>query len=262
MIPLFNKDGLVVLESLSFTNTLYAFDFDGTLAKIVREPSSAKMSSETHSLMVQLSKLVPVAIISGRSVLDLKKRVAFKPKFLIGNHGLEIQGNENSHLVSASNMCAQWLNILRKTKFSYGIEIEDKKFSLSIHYRKSRKKANARMEIKKVLETLDPKPQILLGKCVFNIVPTGAPHKGTALLRLLKDANIKHAFYIGDDDTDEDIFSLPYQSGQIFTVRVGEKKKSHASYFIKNQREINKIIKLLIKYHQSNVGSKGMKGTK
>ena len=72
MIPLFNKDGLVVLESLSFTNTLYAFDFDGTLAKIVREPSSAKMNSETHNLMAQLSKLVPVAIISGRSVQDLK----------------------------------------------------------------------------------------------------------------------------------------------------------------------------------------------
>ena len=60
MIPLFSKGSLVVLESLSFTKTLYAFDFDGTLAKIVRDPNSAKMEQTTESLLKRLADLVPV----------------------------------------------------------------------------------------------------------------------------------------------------------------------------------------------------------
>lgn len=250
MMPLFKKEGLIALESLSFTNTLYAFDFDGTLAKIVQDPSAAKMNQTTHRLMTDLSRMVPVAVISGRSIQDLKERVLFKPKYLIGNHGLEFQSDENSHLKLASSMCSKWLSILNSIHFSYGIEIENKKYSLSIHYRKSRNKSRARAEIKTALEKLGSKAQILLGKCVFNVVPVDAPHKGTALLHLLKNSQIRHAFYIGDDETDEDIFSLSYQSGQIFTVRVGKKKKSNASYFIPVQSQINKIITLLIQYHQ------------
>lgn len=261
-MSLFKKDGLVVLESLSFTDTLYAFDFDGTLAKIVRDPSAAKMSDTTRRLMAHLSKLVPVAIISGRSIHDLEQRIPFKPKYLIGNHGLEVQGNENSHLKMAGDLCSKWLSLLSKIDFSYGVEIEDKKYSLSIHYRKSRNKSLARAEILKAVDKLDPKPQILLGKCVFNIVPVGAPHKGTALLRILKESQMKHAFYIGDDETDEDIFSLPYQTGQIFTVRVGEKKKSQASYYISGQSQIDKILALLIRYHQPQSNHQDLEGVK
>ena len=48
----------------------------------------------------------------------------------------------------------------------------------------------------------------------------GAPHKGAAILDLLKNSELQHVFYIGDDDTDEDVFSLPsYGPGQVMTVR-------------------------------------------
>lgn len=60
----------MILESLSFTKTLYAFDFDGTLSRIVRVPSEATVSDVTNRLLIQLSELVPVAIISGRSIDD------------------------------------------------------------------------------------------------------------------------------------------------------------------------------------------------
>ena len=85
MAPLFSRDNLVVLESMSFTKTLYAFDFDGTLAKIVRVPAEARMSRTTEELIKQFSELVPVAIVSGRSLKDLRDRLGFEPKYLIGN---------------------------------------------------------------------------------------------------------------------------------------------------------------------------------
>jgi len=252
VIPLFSKGSLVVLESLSFTKTLYAFDFDGTLAKIVRDPEAAVMTETTAELLQQLSKLAPVAIISGRSIEDLKKRVSFKPKFLVGNHGLEGVESINGSLEKAQKMCTAWTTFLYNEKLESGVEIEDKMYSVAIHYRKSRNKTKARAQIRSIIDKISPKPHIILGKCVVNLLPTDAPHKGAALQKLLQISDLKHAFYIGDDDTDEDIFGLPYQSGQIMSVRVGKKNKSQASYFINRQSEINRLIKTLIKYHKSS----------
>lgn len=252
MRPLFSKDSLVVLESLSFTRTLYAFDFDGTLAKIVRDPNVAKMTKTTENLLHQLSELVPIAIVSGRSIKDLKARISIKPHFLVGNHGLEGIKSENGSLKSAQGLCKSWLSALNNIQFESGVAIEDKCFSIALHYRKSRNKTNARSQIKRAIELLDPAPNIILGKCVVNLIPQGAPHKGTALLRLIQISKSNHAFYIGDDDTDEDIFSLPVESGQIMSVRVGRKNKSSASYYIDRQSEINRLIEVLLKFHKSS----------
>ncbi len=249
-MPLFSKGSLIVLESLSFTKTLYAFDFDGTLAKIVRVPSEARMSYTTELLLRQLSELVPIAIISGRSIDDLKSRISFQPRFLIGNHGLEGLGNNHGSLKKAKEVCETWATALKNIEFEAGVEIEDKTYSIAVHYRRSRNKTRARIQIKKSIEKLDPVPRLISGKSVVNLIPSGAPHKGAAILDLIRRSDMKHIFYIGDDDTDEDIFNLPYQSGQIMTVRVGRKKTSRASYYIERQSEINRLIRLLIRYHQ------------
>lgn len=247
-----------MLESLSFTKTLYAFDFDGTLARIVRDPEAARMSEKTDSLLRQLSELVPVAIISGRGIEDLTGRVSFKPHFLVGNHGLEGLESRNGSLENARKQCKSWLKRIGTEKFESGIEIEDKSYSLAIHYRKSRNKIRARSQIKQAIENFSPTPHVILGKCVVNLIPPGSPHKGTALLKLIKLSGMKHAFYIGDDDTDEDVFSLPYQTGQIMSVRVGKKIKSNASYYIDRQSEINRLIKLLIRFHKPDEGMSKM----
>lgn len=251
MMPLFSKGSLIVLESLSFTKTLYAFDFDGTLAKIVRVPSEAWMSVVTEKLLRELSTLVPVAIVSGRSLEDLKKRVGFRPQFLIGNHGLEVLGESGSSLKEAEAACKTWLNFLKDFDFGSGVEIEDKICSLAIHYRRSRSKKESKKRIQKVLSKLRPEPRIVLGKSVVNLLPAGAPHKGAAILDLIQSSKIKHIFYVGDDDTDEDVFSLDYNLGQIMTVHVGQKKSSQAKYFIRDQSEINRLLKTIIGFHRS-----------
>jgi len=69
-------------------------------------------------------------------------------------------------------------------------------------------------------------------------------------LDLIRRSEIKHVFYIGDDDTDEDVFNLEYNSGQIMTVRVGMKKSSRAKYFIKQQSEINQLLRTIIRHHR------------
>jgi trehalose 6-phosphate phosphatase len=260
MMPLFSKSGLIVLESLSFTKTLYAFDFDGTLARIVSTPAEARMSATTELLLKQLSNNVPTAIVSGRSVADLKRRIDCKPEYLIGNHGLEGLKLSQVPLKAAEDTCNLWRKALGRFEFESGIEIEDKTYSLAIHYRRARQKTKAKIKIKNVLMKLDPLPRIIPGKAVLNLVPSGAPHKGAAVLDLIKDSGMKHIFYIGDDDTDEDVFGLPYDHGQIMTVRVGKKKNSQAKYFIDRQFEINRLLKLLIKFHNPKMQSHYLEG--
>lgn len=259
---MFSKSSLIVLESLSFTETLYAFDFDGTLSKIVRVPSEARMSRTTEQLIRQLSEKVPVAIVSGRSVEDLRARLGFTPKFLVGNHGLEINGINPESLAQAQRICRSWMSSLKRQKWPSGVEIEDKTFSLAIHYRRSRNRSSSRQQIQCELGRLKPSPRVIQGKLVYNILPHGAPHKGAAVMDVLRRSGMRHVFYIGDDDTDEDVFNLPpHEKGQIMTVRVGKKAASQAGYFIHRQSEINTLLRLMISYH-SPTPKKGADGAK
>ncbi|MGE4108207.1 MAG: trehalose-phosphatase [Bacteriovoracia bacterium] len=247
MNPLFSKSSLTILESFSFTKTLYAFDFDGTLSKIVRTPSAATISVKTNQLLKDLSSRVPVAIISGRGLADLKRRLVFIPPYLVGNHGLEGLPDGASGLDQAKDVCRTWKNALSKASFGAGVEIEDKIFSLAIHYRRSRQKKIAKAKIMSAFNQLDPAPKIIGGKSVVNLIPPGAPHKGAAVLELARRIGARHIFYIGDDDTDEDVFSLP--DSNLLSVRVGQKATSQARYYIRSQSEINRVLQQLIRFH-------------
>lgn len=251
MKKLFSPDNLKLLEALSFTPTLYAFDFDGTLSKIVSNLQDATIRSSTDLLLKKLAEHAPVAIISGRSIADLRTRLKFTPPHLIGNHGLEGLGTRPDALKLAHKICADWKqyleNHLPKEDLRSGLEIEDKSFSIAVHYRKCTAKKKAKIDILNVVANLDPKPRIILGKCVVNLLPPGAPHKGVALVELMFQTEIKSAFYIGDDDTDEDVFSLP--NARILTVRVGRKKTSQSQFYIHEQGEINRVLKTILRFY-------------
>lgn len=249
MMPLFSKSSLTVLESLTFTKTLYAFDFDGTLARIVREPSAARMTSNTTGLLTELCRLAPVAVISGRSAHDLRQRLGFEPPFLAGNHGLEGSGLGQLSLLRAKQNCHRWVSSLESAGFGPGVEIEDKRFSIAVHYRRSRQKAADKIAIERAIASLCPTPRVLMGKCVYNLVPANAPHKGIALLKIMEKVGARHAFYIGDDETDEDVFDLAYNKGQLMTVRVGRKLRSRARFFVEKQSDINRVLQSLIRFH-------------
>jgi hypothetical protein len=49
--------------------------------------------------------------------------------------------------------------------------------------------------------------------------------------------------FVGDDENDEQAFAL---DGNTIGVRVGWKRKSRARYFLRSQREIDKLLELLV----------------
>jgi trehalose 6-phosphate phosphatase len=67
--------------------------------------------------------------------------------------------------------------------------------------------------------------------------------------------NCTAALYIGDDDTDEDVFSLP--DTRILTVRIGKNKISAARFFLKRQTEITEVLRSIVKTGDRNTHIRG-----
>jgi len=242
------------LEALLTVHSLFAFDFDGTLAKIVRDHHTAQLGRPIRLWLGELAKRVPTAIISGRSMEDLRTRVGNTVPYLIGNHGLEGLHVTQQVVHQARDTCRGWKQLIEErfgTELTrLGVFVEDKSYSLSFHYRNAGQKDDARALVFHVLAELSPPPRIVLGKAVVNVVPATAPHKGAALLELMHQLNCPAALYIGDDDTDEDVFSLP--DTRILTVRIGKNRISAARFFLKRQSEITEVLRSIVKTGDRN----------
>ncbi len=263
MIDLFSPEGRAALERLSRRKTLYAFDFDGTLSPIVQRPDDARASPETNALLSSLSALVPTAILTGRGTDDLRRRLEFTPMYLVGDHGSEglpdamhrsladtvsSSGGDATHRAIVEAWRAQWDATLGSAigpgGSSDGIVVEAKKYSLSIHYRMAPDAAAARAAIEATIALLDPIPRVIGGKCVYNLLPEGAPDKGKALASLVRHEQCEAAFFIGDDVTDEAAFVDAPASW--VTVKVGDAEASAARYFIGRQDDIDRCLELLL----------------
>jgi len=231
-----------VLEQFACSSTLLAFDFDGTLAPIVHDPDLAAMRPRTLRLLRELARAYPCAVLSGRSRADVLRRVrGVRFAEVIGNHG----GEPRRASPRARREVRRWLRHLRQRLGGIsGVVIEDKGLSLSLHYRRARQKRRARARILAAASRLG-EARVTGGKLVVNVVPAGAPHKGQALVRTRARLGCDTAVYLGDDETDEDVFALD-QPGQLLTVRVGRKQGSSAAYYIRRQAEIDRVLRSLL----------------
>jgi len=231
-----------VLRQFAWSNMLLAFDFDGTLAPIVADPAKARMRAQTRELLWELTKLSRVIVISGRAQPDiLKKLRGVGVCEVIGNYGIGPWHPSNRHVAEVQ----RWRPVLDACVASLkGVKIEDKIFSVAIHYRQSREKKKARSAILTAAASLGP-VRVIGGKQVVNILPNGAPHKGIALELERDRLHCDTALYVGDDETDEDVFALD-QPGRLLTIRVGLKRTSAARYYIPNQVAIDDLLRLLL----------------
>lgn len=229
-------------------NCILMFDFDGTLSKIAKTPKEAYLEKSTRDLLKKLSKDFHVAIISGRTLSDVKFKVGLSNLIYAGNHGLEWEINGKKSSVKISGQAIKPLKKLSKifeslAKNYLGILIENKILGLSIHYRNlSSKRATIFLQKLKMNNYFLDREGLLSiskGKKVLEFRPNVAWNKGKFAEFLLKhfDDNF-FPVYVGDDITDENVFCALRKG---VTIRVGSKQQSGAEYFIK-AGEINKLL--------------------
>jgi trehalose 6-phosphate phosphatase len=230
-----------VLERYASTNLLVAFDYDGTLAPIVSTPDRAHMRPLTRRLLKRVATRYPCVVISGRSRDDLVQRLRDIPVVHVsGNHGLEPWAEEPRYI----RQVQRWVQQLSPQLAPHrGIVIENKTYSISIHYRAARNKLQALRVIDCAIRALRGVRR-LGGRLVVNLLPAGAPTKGIALERARRLLVCDAALYVGDDETDEDVFGV-INSNRLLSIRVGADARSRAKYCLKHQGEIDRLLRRL-----------------
>lgn len=207
---------------ISLDQTAILLDIDGTLLDIAPKPHDVLVSPELRRMLVRLAQRLggALGLISGRSLADID--YIFDPLRLaaVGGHGAEIRIGPEA---SPYRMQATPLEPLLKQRFleiaelDRGIIIEDKDYSLAIHYRLAPQMGGA--VIKSVAAICEKYGcdglSILPGKSVIEIKPRGFD-KGSGLQELMSVAPFagRKPVFVGDDVTDEAAFAvLPRFSG-------------------------------------------------
>ena len=233
-----------VLERFAARRVLLAFDYDGTLAPIVADRDRAFLRPATRKVLAQAARRYPCAVISGRARPDVLRLLGgVKLACVVGNHGLEWE--QTAHAASIERQVRAWLTRMETLLADIpGLVIEDKRYSLTVHFRRARRKAQAAAAIRQAAASLG-KVRIIGGDHVVNVVHPAAPHKGKALQRIQEMLQCPAAIYIGDDVTDEDVFALR-RPQRLLSIRVGASRRSKAPYYIRNQQEIDELLACLL----------------
>ncbi|MHB8419554.1 MAG: trehalose-phosphatase [Myxococcales bacterium] len=223
---------------------LLAFDFDGTLAPIAADRTTASMSTESLDLLGRLAAREPVAVISGRALGDLTSRLRGLPlAALAGNHGSEWRVGPRQGGARRAPRVARWRRELEKSLGDFAAaRLEDKGLGLTLHLRRS-SLAQRRQAVAAANALAGAR--VLAGMESIEIVAEGASDKGRMLLRLRRLLKVTSALYVGDDRADEDAFAVR-GIAPFVTAKVGKKGPSLARYRLGARRDVDRLLSLLL----------------
>ena len=231
----------VIARSRDADQRLLLLDFDGTLVGLRRHPDDVRFSERGRKILRQLvgHKNLTVAVVSGRELEKIQALVGVEGIRYVGLHGAERAGEATVPSIAARQMVEAALKAAQTGLAGLrGIEIENKRLSFAVHYRGARPPAieTASRVVADIVATSKDKLRILCGKKVWELLPREFPGKGAAVLELFaRLPETKVAIYFGDDETDEEAFSvLP---GQI-TVSVGGVGNTHASFYVRSPADV------------------------
>jgi len=259
MLKLFEEYQQIEKKILGKKLLFIGLDYDGTLTPIVSYPDHARLPQNTKSLLTDLSDLPNtfVCIISGRSYGDIRKKVGIKKIIYVGNHGMEIKGgglsfsvkNSKKYKEEVNKICRNLTQRLREIR---GVWVENKGLTASVHYRLADSE-----DVQKVKQIVFPiiktckELKLRRGKKVWEIRPKIDWNKGKAVQYVLKRSvgeNWKRksaVVYVGDDQTDEDVFSLLKQHGITALVSRKPSHISNAQYFLAHPQEVINFLRWL-----------------
>jgi trehalose 6-phosphate phosphatase len=245
MRHLFTPEGELALAEVMRRHPLLAFDFDGTLAPIVARPDEAHVPELVAHGLARLAHALPVAVVTGRSVADVRARLGFAPRWVIGNHGAEDPD------VGPPSCASQALDALRHriaaqddALVEAGVEVEDKQYSIALHYRLAPDKGRALLAIEELLQGIEPALKRFGGKCVVNVMATGLPDKGDAVAELVHRTHVGAAVFVGDDVNDEAVFMRA--EPHWLTVRIGRDDLSRAMFFLDSEGELAAVLQKMM----------------
>jgi trehalose 6-phosphate phosphatase len=221
---------------------LLAFDYDGVLAPVVKDPSGARIRPRTRALLRRLARLYPVAVVSGRAWRDCARFLGPIDATVVGNHGFELGRPVPVPAAVARKVRAWRRRLERDLRDVPGIHFEDKRSTLAVHYGLGGDLAAAERAVYEAANQLEG-TRLIPGKRVLNVLPHDFPSKGDAVRALVAQLGADGAVVLGDDVTDEDAFAVG--APLVFGVHVG-KGPSLAPWRLAQQVDVDALLELLV----------------
>ncbi|MFZ1065656.1 MAG: trehalose-phosphatase [Pseudolabrys sp.] len=200
-------------------------DVDGTIVDIGPSPAEVHVGAGLLETLKRLFALMDgaLALVSGRPIGDLDRLFAPLRLPTIGGHGAEMRLRDNEVFFWAKPLPHDLRKRLAEsTGIGSGVVVEDKDYSLALHYRKSPGLADSlRRHVAASQEAFPGEPtELLQGKAMFEVKRPGV-NKGESVRRLMEHSPFagRMPVFIGDDVTDESVFKvLPEIGGKGFSV--------------------------------------------
>lgn len=222
----------------------FLLDYDGTLTPLTKIPSNAIPSKELIKLLQELTsdKKNEVVIISGRDAETLQKWLGHLKLNFIAEHGAFIK-YKNGEWESQTNVPSGWKEEIRPMLQAYvvrcpGCHIEEKQNTISWHYRNAHSELGflrSRELLNNLSQLTGNSPlQVIDGNKVLEVRLTGMD-KGMTALKVVNKLTPDFTLCIGDDTTDEDMFSA--LESKAYTIKVGNGSTS-ARFNLVSQKEV------------------------
>lgn len=191
-------------------------DVDGTLAPIVRHAEDAHVPEPTRALLIEIARRYGVvACVSGRRAATARRIVSLGTIAYIGNHGSELlrPGAHEPEIepeVAAYGRrvqqfaAAAWTDELHRLR----VRAEDKDVIAAYHWRGAPDEAAAEAAVRDLAAAAEAEGLAThWGRKVLEVRPPVPLDKGRGVRRLLRNADLDQALYVGDDRTDLDAFT-------------------------------------------------------
>ncbi|MGY8669035.1 trehalose-phosphatase [Bradyrhizobium sp. UFLA05-109] len=209
------------------SETAILLDIDGTLLELMPTPREVWVPpglSKTLNCLVERTSGA-LALVSGRSLNDIDLIFAPDQFPAVGGHGAEMRLEPDSEAV-ASHAPPMDKELKRRlaaiAKLSPGILLEDKGYSLALHYRLAPHAEKAIYAAVSLIRADLPNApiEVLPGKFVCEIKHSGfTKASGVRELMTHEPFRGRRPLFIGDDVTDETVFAImPDMNGLAFSV--------------------------------------------
>lgn len=244
----FSKALPEILRLPSNQKLVFCLDFDGTLTPIRRKPHHVKASAVLLKFLKQAASLhsCQVAIVSGRQLKDLKRKLPVPGLILAGSHGLEwnIRADRDlSRFAKLKKLQARWRQALKNIK---GVSFENKPFSFVLHYRQASKKQQEKVNaffLKQQNDLIKKKFEWTTAHKAFEIFESERGRKEHVSRDLMARFQGARLIAAGDDVTDFEMLCHGNRFGWAATVGF---KRRGIKYFSKGPgdfvRCLNRIL--------------------
>ncbi len=190
-------------------------DVDGVLAPIVEQPDDAHMPETTRRPLIEVAKRYGiVACVSGRRATDARRIVSLGSIAYLGSHGSEIL-RAGTIAPELDRELQSWTRRVQAFTASaldedlrrLRVRLEDKEAIAALHWRGVPDEEGAQHAVEQVARAAEEAGFVAhWGRKVLEIRPPVRIDKGAGIVRLLRDADLASAVYVGDDRTDIDAF--------------------------------------------------------